>query len=116
MQNNALEVDDRQGIVEAYLEMLLPDNWKKMNLYERREYIDEYNNEDSIIPKGQNERTRVSVIEIWCEAFGKNKADLQRRYSYEITKMLRRIKTFKPSEKLVSGGIYGRRRIFEKVN
>lgn len=112
MQNDALETDERQGIVEDYLEMLLPDNWEEMDLYERREYISEYHNKNSLIPKGTNRRTQVSVIEIWCEAFGKNKADLERVKSYEITKMLKRIGKWQHGEKLATGGIYGHRRVW----
>ena len=114
MQNDALETDERQGIVEDYLEMLLPDNWEEMDLYERREYISEYHNKNSLIPKGTNRRTQVSVIEIWCEAFGKNKADLERVKSYEITKILRRTGGWEPAEKIAAGGIYGNRRVWVK--
>ncbi|SMB88605.1 Virulence-associated protein E [Desulfonispora thiosulfatigenes DSM 11270] len=114
MQDEALEVDERQGIIENYMEMLLPDNWKDMDLFARREYINEYHNKNSIIPKGTNKRKKISVIEIWCEAFGKNKADLKRAKSYEITKMLRRIEGWEQSDKLASGGIYGNRRIWKR--
>lgn len=114
MQNDALEVDDRQGLVESYLAMRLPDDWESMDLYARREYINEYHNPDSMVAKGTNQRTSVSVIEVWCEAFGKNKADLERINSYSITKMIRRIKGWEASEKLATGGIYGNRRIWTK--
>ena len=112
MQNEAIEVDERQGIVEDYVDMLLPDNWEEMEIYARREYINEYHNKQSIIPKGTNQRMEVSVIEVWCEAFGKNKADLERIKSYEITKMIRRMGNWEQADKLSTGGIYGNRRIW----
>lgn len=112
MQNDAIEVDERQGIVEDYVDMLLPDNWEDMEIYARREYINEYHNKQSIIPKGTNQRMEVSVIEVWCEAFGKNKADLERIKSYEITKMIRRMGNWEQSDKLATGGIYGNRRVW----
>lgn len=114
MQNDAIEVDERQGIVEDYVDMLLPDEWEEMDIYARREYINEYHNKESIIAKGTNQRMEVSVIEVWCEAFGKNKADLERIKSYEITKMIRRMGDWEQADKLATGGIYGNRRIWAR--
>lgn len=33
----AMERDDREGLVQEYLDMLLPDNWESMDVYKRRE-------------------------------------------------------------------------------
>ena len=50
-QRNAMESDDRVGMVEDYLNMLLPEDWDNMNIYERRNYIEFYQggNEDNTI-------------------------------------------------------------------
>lgn len=45
-QRNAMESDDRVGMVEDYLNMLLPSDWDRMNIYERRNYIEFYHGED----------------------------------------------------------------------
>lgn len=116
LQNEAMEFDERQGIIESYLEMLLPNEWDNFDIYKRREYINEYYNEDSIIPKGDIKRDTVSVIEIWCEAFGKNKADLERFKSFEITKMLRRIPCWVQDPKQKWNKLYGNTRTFKRVN
>lgn len=115
LQNEAMEFDERQGIIESYLEMLLPDGWDSFDIYKRREYINEYYNEESIIPKGNVQREAVSVIEIWCEAFGKNKADLERFKSFEITKMLKRIPCWVQDPKQKWNKLYGNTRIFKRV-
>jgi putative DNA primase/helicase len=115
LQNEAMEADDRQGIVESYLEMLLPKDWNSFDINKRREYINEYYNDDSIIPKGDIPRETVSVIEIWCEAFGKNKADLERFKSFEITKMLRRIPCWVQDPKQKWNKLYGNTRTFKRV-
>ncbi len=115
LQNEAMEADDRQGIIESYLEMLLPDDWESFDIYKRREYINEYYNDDSIIPKGTVQRETVSVIEIWCEAFGKNKADLERFKSFEITKMLKRIPCWVQDPKQKWNKLYGNTRTFRRV-
>lgn len=115
LQNDAMEFDERQGIIESYLEMLLPDDWDSFDIYKRREYINEYYNEESIIPKGNVQREAVSVIEIWCEAFGKNKADLERFKSFEITKMLKRIPCWVQDPKQKWNKLYGNTRTFRRV-
>ena len=35
-QQDAMESDDREGIVADYLDTLLPEGWDKMDLYQRR--------------------------------------------------------------------------------
>lgn len=115
LQNEAMELDDRQGIIESYLEILLPEDWDEYDIYRRREYISEYYNSSSLIPKGELSRETVSVIEIWCEAFGKNKVDLERFKSYEITKMLRRIPNWVQDSKQKWNKLYGNTRVFKKV-
>ncbi len=162
LQNEAMEFDERQGVIEAYLEMLLPESWDSFDTYKRREYINDYCNENSLIPKGRvkretvsvieiwcevllpeswdsfdtykrreyindycNEnslipkgrvkRETVSVIEIWCEVFGKNKADLERFKSFEITKMLKRIPGWIQEPKTKWNKLYGNVRIFKRI-
>ena len=38
-QQEAMESDEREGIVEDYLERLLPADWDTMDLYQRRSYL-----------------------------------------------------------------------------
>ena len=115
LQNEAMEFDERQGVIEAYLEMLLPEGWDNFDTYKRREYINDYCNENSLIPKGRVKRETVSVIEIWCEVFGKNKADLERFKSFEITKMLKRIPGWIQEPKTKWNKLYGNVRIFKRI-
>ena len=39
MQQEAMESDDREGIVAEYLDRLLPEGWEKMDLYQRRSFL-----------------------------------------------------------------------------
>lgn len=89
-QAGALETDEREGIVRAYLDMLLPADWDKRNLTERRMYLDDTNGftNDN---EGTQQRTQVSGIEIWCECFGKPKAEFTRRESYQVANIMSRI-------------------------
>lgn len=53
VQREHLQVDDRAGIVDVYLERLLPENWSELDLYERREWLEEPENVGTV------ERRRV---------------------------------------------------------
>lgn len=89
-QQQAMESDDREGIIIDYLERLLPTNWDEMDLYQRRSFLggSEF---DSGIQTGTVCREKVCVMEIWCECFGKERQNLKRTDSYEIEGILSRI-------------------------
>ncbi|WP_270301553.1 virulence-associated E family protein [Terrisporobacter petrolearius] len=87
-QKDALECDDREGIISEYLERLLPDDWNKMDLYERRSFLSE---SDLSFKKGTTKREKVCIMEIWCECFYKERQDLKRADSYAIESIINRI-------------------------
>ena len=60
-QRDAMEQDDRQGIVEEYLERLLPENWDELDIDQRLLWLD--GDEEGTV-----RRTEVSNMEIWVEA------------------------------------------------
>ena len=39
MQQSAMEVDERVGMVEEYLNTMIPDDWDSMDLFQRRNYL-----------------------------------------------------------------------------
>lgn len=75
-QLEAMESDEREGIVITYLQTKLPESWDSMTLYERRNYLNGESEFGEDLRTGTVSRTNVSNIEIWCECFGKNRADL----------------------------------------
>lgn len=75
-QLDALESDEREGIVREYLARKLPDNWDAMTLYERRNFLNGESEFGSVSQSGSKARTTVSNMEVWCECFGKDRADL----------------------------------------
>ncbi|MGL5149809.1 MAG: VapE domain-containing protein [Clostridium sp.] len=87
VQKKAMESDDREGIIIDYLERLLPKNWDFMDLYSRRDFL----GDNVSIFKGEVVRTRVCIMEIWCECFGNDRQNLKRKDSYEIEGILTRI-------------------------
>jgi len=89
-QQAAMEADDREGIIIDYLDRLLPEDWDKMDLYQRRCFLGE--SDFSGAPKkGTVRRERVCIMEIWCECFGKERQNLKRTDSYEIEGILNRL-------------------------
>lgn len=89
-QQEAMEADDREGIVAAYLDTLLPEDWDGLDLYQRRSFLGE-NEFDGEQRKGTERRKKVCVMEIWCECFGKERQNLKRTDSYEIEGILMHI-------------------------
>lgn len=89
-QEEHAEEDARLGIIQRYLEIELPSDWGKMDIYERQQYIDDYKDDEK--HPGSHKRMKVCATEIWCEVFGKNKADLDKYKSKEINAMLSQIK------------------------
>ena len=111
-QREAMEQDDREGLVQEYLEMLLPDNWDSMGLYDRRDYIREPS--DPTRPAGKNRRETVSNIEIWCECFGKPKEDMRPADSYAIASIMTQIEGWDKPGRSVRLPIYGKQRVYTR--
>ncbi|ABZ85450.1 virulence-associated protein e, putative [Heliomicrobium modesticaldum Ice1] len=88
-QTTALEADEREGVVREYLDMLLPDNWYDMDLYNRKHY---FSSDDPLHPEGKNQREFVSNMEIWCECFGNDRGKFERQAdSYKIKLIMQKI-------------------------
>lgn len=88
-QRGAMENDDREGLVVAYLEALLPVNWDTMDIYARQEYF--RSPDDPTKPEGTIRRVQVSNMEIWCECFGRHRDALKKTDSYEIEAIINSI-------------------------
>lgn len=112
-QREAMQQDDREGIVREYLNMLLPDTWDEMDIYRRRDYFRDM--EDPTRPKGTIKRMEVSNIEIWCECFGKAKEDIKPVDSYAISAIMKRLKDWQRSDNRRTIPIYGRQRIYTRI-
>ena len=108
----AMEHDEREGVVSEYLNMLLPENWDELNVYQRREFIRD--TEDPTRPRGTVRRKVVSNIEIWCECFGKNKEDLRPSDSYAISAIMVRMRGWNKTSEREWLPIYGRQRVYKR--
>ncbi len=105
-QKEAMEQDEREGTIRDYLEMLLPENWDSMSLYERRNFINGSEFEGSR-KVGVKKRNRVCNMEIWCECFGKERGNLKRQDANEIAAIMSGIEGWKRPEGKMRFSIYG---------
>ena len=117
-QQEAMESDDREGIVADYLDTLLPDDWDNMDLYQRRSFLS--GSEFGGVPNtGTMLRERVCIMEIWCECFGKERQNLKRTESYEVESILNKIPGWKRYDGNASGKMripgYGIQKAFVRV-
>lgn len=111
-QSEAMERDDREGLVMRYLDMFLPETWDTMDVYQRRDYIqDPYG---PLNVKGTARRTCVSNIEIWCECFGKSKEDIKPSDSYAIGAIMARFREWERDSNPIKLSIYGKQRIYRR--
>ncbi|MBP2643832.1 MAG: hypothetical protein H6Q67_1719 [Firmicutes bacterium] len=108
------EQSDKAGMVEEYLETLLPVNWENMNLPERREFLEGGDFGNRL--EGTVKRESVCNMEIWAECFGNNPTNLELKNSKEIRSIMNRIKGWRydPGSKK-SSKIYGRQKAYKKV-
>lgn len=112
-QREAMEQDEREGLVREYLEMLLPQNWDSMDIYSRRDYFRDA--DDPTRPQGTVRRDTVSNIEIWCECFGKPKEDIKSFDSYAISAIMARIDGWERQNSPRRIAVYGLQRVYIRV-
>jgi len=110
-QREAMESDEREGLVREYLDALLPEDWTSMDLFERRNFL---NGSDfgGVDKQGIYRRESVSNIEIWCECFGKDRANLNRIESSNISSIMARIGGWSKLIKKDRIPLYGPQRLY----
>ena len=102
MQQDAMESDDREGIISEYLDRLLPENWADMDVYQRRSFLGGGEFDTQGIT-GMIRRERVCVMEIWVECFGKERPNIKKADSYEIEGILNKIGGWKKYDANTTG-------------
>lgn len=117
-QADAMETDEREGLVRTYLDILLPEDWDTMSLYERRNFLggSEFGGGTRV---GTVKRNLVCNMEIWCECFGKDAASMKTADSYAIGAIMRKISDWNKYCGNKNGTsnfpIYGKQRAYSRV-
>lgn len=112
-QREAMEVDERQGMVEEYLEALLPEGWDAMDVYSRRNFITE--RDSPVSAKGSIRRDAVSNAEIWCECFGRQLSELKPADSYAIAALMTQVNGWERTKLFKRLPFYGKQRIYRRT-
>lgn len=108
VQEEHTEMNGKQGLVENFLNMLLPKNWETMELDKRLLFLSGGFGEQE---EGTEVRTSVCAIEIWQELFRGDPKAFTQAQAREINNILRQIPGWK-NQSSVNCGIYGRQRAF----
>ena len=72
VQEEHSEIDERTGLIQKYLDTLLPVDWDTKSLYERRAFLQG----DELQADGLVRREKVCAAEIWCEVLGGMQKDM----------------------------------------
>ena len=111
-QADALETDEREGLVREYLDTLLPEKWPEMSLFERRSYLGDcdfgFCKKDGTVQKEY-----VCNMEIWCECFGRDGSAMKPADSYAIAAIMRKMDGWEKTER-TTYPIYGRQRGYRR--
>lgn len=110
VQREHTESDARAGIVQKYLDTLLPENWETLSVYDRRNFI----RGDELQAPGTVRRERVCAAEIWFEALGGTEKDFTRLAAKDMNNIMREIEGWAPIEKPLRFGKYGLQRGFSR--
>lgn len=109
VQAEHTESNGKQGLIEHFLETLLPEDWDKRDLESRLMF---WNGGFGDEQKGTVKRQRVCPIEIWQELFKGDPKTYSQTVAREISGILRKIPNWKSKSSIDCGPIYGRQRGF----
>ena len=85
MQQKAMIGDPRESKVSDYLDTMLPDDWYRRNMDQRRDFL--YGSETPK-PETPLRRDRVTAQEIWCECFGYDIRKMEQKDVYTIKRIM----------------------------
>lgn len=108
-QHKHSETDERRGIIESYLNKKYPSNWDKMDLFDRRNWLD-----DALAESGTIQKDFVCIAEIWCECLGKDKTDMSRYNTREINEILRSLPEWESVSSTKNFYLYGKQKYYRR--
>jgi predicted P-loop ATPase len=103
VQADHTDIDERVGMIQAYLDKLLPEDWDERDVFARRAWL----HGDELQAGGTVKRNRVCAVELCVECLGWRKQDVDRSSTREIHDMMRFIPGWKASKSKLQFGEYG---------
>lgn len=111
LQEMHTEGSEKAGLVADYLEKLLPERWKDLDLYERKKYLEHYGELDQ--PEGVIARDKVCTLEIWCEVFEGSKTNFTSANARELNAIMQAMPGWRAGRApRFFGNLYGKQRAF----
>ncbi len=111
-QKEFVEDDPRRGLVEDFLELLLPSDWNSMDIAQRQGWLAEA---DEMKTVGTQRRNFTCAVEIWAECFSKDPHQFPRQERGEICAILRQLEGWEEEPKRQRCGPYGLQKRFKRV-
>jgi len=103
------EADERTGIVESYLNKLIPLDWSGMDPFERQLFIG-----DEEAP-GTELRQFVCIAEIWVECLQKKREEMDRYKTRDINEIMKSLKDWEAVNSTKNFGIYGKQKYYKRL-
>ena len=111
-QQEFTEDDPRRGLVENYLDVLLPADWESMDIPRRQGWFSEDPDMRAI---GTQRRDYVSAVEVWAECFGADPRRLSRQDRGDVNTILRQLSGWVEEPGRQRCGVYGKQTRFRRV-
>lgn len=114
VRGEATEEEPLVGLIQNYLETLVPDGWERMPVEDRISWL--RSSEQGLVKPGTHRIERVCTLEIWRIVLEGRDAKISRRDSLEITDALRKIPGWESSgAKRTRFRVFGQQRYFSRV-
>lgn len=110
IQDAHTEMNGKQGLLEQFVERLLPKDWATRNLGQRLAYWNDGFDDEK--QAGTERRKAICALEIHCELFGGTVKDYTPQKTREYNAMLKRLPGWKARSRINYGEIYGQQRGF----
>ena len=113
IRSMATEEDSLAGLIQSYLDTLVPENWADMSPDERISWLQD---EEQGIVSGTHPIETVCSLEIWEIALGRERGKHSRVDILQITNKLKQLPGwFGPSPKALRLPFYGPQRLFTRL-
>lgn len=104
------EVSTKEGIIVDYIDSLVPEDWYRWSLDNRRMFLNgTLKSETTLV-----QRDKVCALEIWCEAFGGHPKDFRYAESVEINDIMRSLPKWEKASSSLRFGYCGKQRGFQR--
>ena len=112
-QEEHREASGWEGMIMDFLEIEVPVNWDKMDIQERRMFLNGNTQTDKL---QLSPIDKICIMEIWVECIGGDQRFLKPQYRTKIGNILARIRGWERIKTNARFGPYGRQKGFRRVD